>query len=153
MISNFKEVRRDGKAIPESMTVDQMAALGWSPERVNAVAWDDDGEAVALHAQHGLLSKLLPDREGVAYLENEDENGLRSTLSVLNADGSVRFVVPNAQVINGSKEAGTYCWYEPARSVPATHFGVVFRLDRNQALFQIDIDAHSGATAGVYPLR
>lgn len=153
MISNFKEIRRDEKVIPESLTVDDMAALGWSPEKVTTITWDNDGKAVELHARHGSLSKVLPDREGIAYIENEDEAGICSTLSMLNADGSVRFSVPNMQVIKGNLETGTYSWYEPARSKLTVCLGVVFRLARNEALFQVDIDVHNGSTVAVYPLR
>jgi hypothetical protein len=153
MISNFKEIRRDGNVIRESMTIEEFAARGWSPDKVTGVTWDNDGQLVQMEALHGVLAKTLPDRDGVAWMENADETGLRSSLSVLNADGSVRLVVPDTQLINGRSETGTYCWYEPARSSPGTHFGVVFRVDRNQAIFQLDIDMHSGTTAAVYPLR
>jgi hypothetical protein len=153
MIRDLTKTRRDGKIILESMSIDQIAALGWSPDKVVQVTWSNDEQTVDVRAPCGVLAKTLPDRTGVAWLEAADEADTRSNLSVLNADGSVRFVLPNAQVINGSKEAGVYCWYEPARSSPATNFGVVFRIDRSQALFQVDVDVYSGTTAGVYELR
>jgi hypothetical protein len=153
MISNFKEIRRDGNVIPESMTIEEFVARGWSPDKVIAVTWNNDGQLVQMKAPHGVLAKTLPDRNGVAWMENTDETGMRSSLSVLNADGSVRLAMPDTHLINGALEIGTYCWYEPARSSPGMHFGVVFRIDRNQAIFQLDIDIHSGATAAVYPLR
>jgi hypothetical protein len=34
VISNFHEIRRDGKVIPEGMTGVQMLAAGWEPDKV-----------------------------------------------------------------------------------------------------------------------
>jgi hypothetical protein len=100
-----------------------------------------------------VLAKTLPGRDGVAWLEDADETGFRSNLSLLNADGSVRHVLPATQMINGRPEAGTYCWYEPARSGRPEQIGVVFRRDRDQMLFQIDIDVRTGTTVGTHSTR
>jgi hypothetical protein len=34
VISNFQHIRRDGKVVPEGMTVVEMTAAGWVPDRV-----------------------------------------------------------------------------------------------------------------------
>jgi hypothetical protein len=151
-IRSFEKIRRDGQVIHEQMTPLQIAALG-TPERVTTVQWECDGRPVVLRSQHGVLAKVLPGREFVAILEMLDDSGVKTTLSVLNGDGSLRATVSNEQIVRGQTERGEFGWFEPARTSGPNHFGVVFRRDTSDYDLQLDIDGTTGTVIGVYETR
>jgi hypothetical protein len=145
IVEDFLEVRRDGKIIPETMTVEQMVAQGWSSERIVQIRWRFDDRDVSLANEHGLLTQVTPRRDGVVVIGNQQ--GGPSTLAVINGDGSTRLVIDNQQRINGRQEAGVFSWFEPCRTVGANCFGAVFRTQ--SAMYQVDIDADTGHVLGV----
>jgi hypothetical protein len=152
-ITNFREKRRDGRIIDESMTVDKLLQLGWPVDKIAAVSWDLDGKTIEIRSQHGILAKLLPARDGVALLESLDEKGLVGSLTVVNVDGTRRFAVPNVQPVRGRSERGRFRWFEPARVTSPPCFGVIFELDRDHSQYQLDLDVATGSAAAAYPLR
>ena len=152
-IQNFREIRRDGRVIPEGMSVEAIARLGSTPVKIAALAWDSDAGGVELKAKHGILSLVLPKRDGVAVIEKTEEAGFVGSLYVVNADGSKRLAVSNLQRINGSDESGQFRWLEKPRGASPNSFGAVFELDRDHSQFRLDIDVVSGATVGVYEMR
>ena len=46
--ANLREVRADGKAIPEGMSPEDVFRLSGKPERVVAVQWEYEGQDVTL---------------------------------------------------------------------------------------------------------
>lgn len=153
MIQNFKKIRRDGKVIEESMKAKDMIALGWSPDKVLAVQWDDESRPVCIRSNFGILAKIISGRESIAVIEECDKTGQHSTLSIINTDGSLRLRLPNIQVIRNKDEIGEFCWFEPQRVNSPNVFGVVFSLTSDNSMFQLDIDAGNGAIVGVYPMQ
>lgn len=151
-VENFVEIRRDGKTIPESMSVDEMIAQGWSAEKVIEARWLFDGQPVSLANEHGLLAEVTPRRDGVAVLRNSGDEQVPGTLEVVNADGTSRLVIGNHQQINGRDYGGAFGWLERARVVAPNAFGAVFRAE-NGAMWQLDIDANTGQVLGVYETR
>ena len=130
----------------------QIIALG-APQKVTTVQWEYGGHPVGRRCHHGMLSKVLSGRDFVAVLERLDDSDSRSTLFVLNADGSLHLNVPNEQTINGKKEHGEFRWLESARKSDVNRFGVVFEPDGRNAMFQLDIDGATGRVVDVCPIR
>lgn len=150
-IEDFREIRRDGKAIDESMSVEDIFALG-APEKIIEVQWKSDSRPIFLKNSHGVLAKVIYGKQFVAVNEY-DGDGKRRTLSIVNADGSRRLQLSNTQTIRGKDEAGEFCWFEPARVESKNVFGVVFRRFRDNSMFQLDIDAIDGHVISVYPMQ
>ncbi|MHB0991234.1 MAG: hypothetical protein ACYC3O_11795 [Burkholderiales bacterium] len=150
-IQQFREIRRDGKVIDESMKAEDIFALG-STEKVIEVQWHNGSQPVSIRNVYGVLAKVVPGREFVATNEH-DESGQHRMLSIINADGSRRLQLPNIQKIRANDEAGEFCWFEPPRIESPNVFGVVFSCSSDNSMFQLDIDAINGAVVGVYPMR
>ncbi|MGS2744584.1 hypothetical protein ACU6TU_13470 [Halomonas sp. LS-001] len=152
-ITNFKKIRRDGKVIDEAMTAAQMISLGWNPEKVIELEWDADGRRLIFKCKHGLLAVVVPNRRTIAVLKENDDSDSNNSLLFLDASGREKFRVNN-QVMVGEKEvSGTFCWFEPSRDSSPDVIGVTFRLDEDQSMVQVDIDANTGGSVGVYRIR
>jgi hypothetical protein len=150
-ITQFKEIRRDGKVIVESMTLEDVVALG-ATEKVVEAQWQSGGQTVSIKDSHGLLAKVVAGHAYVA-VNAHDAAGQHRVLSILNADGSVRWHVPNMQSVRGQAEVGEFRWFEAPRQAAAQLLGVVFHCTVDSAMFQLDIDADSGQVTGVFAMR
>lgn len=148
-IQSLKKIRRDGQVIEENMTFEQIFALG-TPEKVNTIQWEYGGRVVAWRTQHSMLATVLPGRNLICVIEELDDSGTRSTLSVVNGDGSLRAIVSNQQILRGRRERGQYRWFESARKSGPNHFGVIFRRDVSNYDFHLDIDGATGTVIAVY---
>jgi len=80
-----------------------------------------------------MLARVAEGGELVVVIEHETDSGVKGALSVNNADGTLRLVVPNEQVINGRVAHGQFCWFEPPRSK------ALGRLRGNLSSHRIDI--------------
>ncbi|MRD46973.1 hypothetical protein GHT07_06770 [Caenimonas koreensis DSM 17982] len=152
-VKDFVKLRRDGKAIPEAMTVDQMIEQGWTPEKVIEARWLFDERPVVLTNRFGLLAKVLPQRDGIAVIVDHDDTAMNNELRVVNADGTVRFVLANHQQINGRDQAGAFAWFEPSRTKVSSAFGVVFQAPTGSSMWQLDVDADDGRVLAAYEAR
>ncbi|MES2407100.1 MAG: hypothetical protein V4528_07245 [Pseudomonadota bacterium] len=150
-IQQFIEIRRDGKVIDETMSVEDICALG-AIEKVIEVQWRNGSQPVSLRDAYGVLAIVVPGREFVAA-NGHDESGQRRVLSVINADGTQRLQLSNTQVIRGKGELGDFRWFELPRVESLNVFGVVFERASDNSMFQLDIDATNGNAVGVYPVR
>jgi hypothetical protein len=150
-INDFQEIRRDGKIIHESMSANDIFALG-APEKIIEIQWVIGSQRISLRNNHGILAKVVAGREFVAANEY-DAFGRDRTLSVINSDGSKRLTISKNQLIRGKNEHGEFCWFEPARVESANIFGVVFRRSNDNSMFQFDIDARDGRITAVYPMQ
>ena len=148
MITDLQEIRADGKVIAEAMTFAQMRALGWQPCLLTSVRWNDDGRTVELKHAAGLNVEVLPNRELVAALVNDDASAQTNRLCVFNRDGSLRHELANVQDIRGTAEAGSFGWFERAQSPDPNLIHVVFELERNRATYWLDLDAANGRIIG-----
>lgn len=151
-IHNFMEIRRDGKVIDESMSAEDVFALG-NPEKIVEVKWRDDARLVSIHDDLGMLAKVVPGRNFVAINGHDEPSSQCRKLFIMNADGSKRLQLSNVQNIRGANESGKFCWFEPSRTESSDVFGVVFNVASDDSMFQLDIDATSGAIVGTYPVR
>jgi len=152
-ITNFKKIRRDGKVIDESMTAAQMISLGWSPEKVIEIEWDVDGRRLTFKCKHGLLAVVMPNRRAIAVLKENDDSGSNSSLVILDVNGGEKFRVNNKVMVGEKEESGTFYWFEPSRNSSPDYIGVVFRLDKDHSMVQVDIDSNTGGSVGVYRMR
>jgi hypothetical protein len=148
-------IRRDGKIIPEGMTGVQMIAAGWEPEKVLRLQWDCDGERIELTSPYGFLSRIVRSREYLAVLEDTDATGYYAALSVYLPDGTLQQTLPNAvefpatAQLPARSEPGEYVWFLTPKSPLPTAFAAVFKVHRNGATYQVDIDAATGAVLGI----
>ena len=155
MISNFQEIRRDGKVIPEGMTGVQMLAAGWQPEKVLWLRWDWFGHPIELASPFGFLSRIVPTREYLVVLEDTDASGDHARLSVYLSNGTFRGSFPNILDIPGigdapaHREAGEYAWFQPPKTSLPTAFAAVFKVYRNGATYRVDIDAATGSVLAI----
>lgn len=111
---HFQEIRRDGRRIDETMTLDQLIGLGWPPDQVVRLEWQAGQRTVVVDAPHGVLAKVLADRHSIAVLTKvAGEACSPAQLSVLNEDGSTRLDIPNRQTIDHELTPGQFLWFEP----------------------------------------
>jgi hypothetical protein len=150
-IQQFKEIRRDGEIIDESMKAQDIFALG-PTEKVIEVQWHNGSQPVSVRDAYGVLAKVVPGREFVAT-NGHDKSGQHRELSIINADGSRRLQLSNIQQIRANDEVGEFCWFESPRTQSPNVFGVVFSCSGDNSMFQMDIDATDGSVVGVYPMR
>jgi hypothetical protein len=155
VISNFHEIRRDGKVIPEGMTGVQMLAAGWEPDKVLWLRWDYYGQPIELASPYGFLSRVVPSHEYLAVLEDTDETGDHARLSVYLSNGTFRGTFPNILDLPGNsqigphREAGEYAWFQKPKSPLPTAFAAVFKVYRTGGTYRVDIDAASGSVLGI----
>jgi hypothetical protein len=155
VISNFHEIRKDGKVIPEVMTAVQMITAGWKPDKVLYLRWESCGLPVELASPYGFLSCIVPSREYLVVLEDTDVTGGHARLSVYLPDGTLGRSLPN--IVDFSvmarqlwhEEPGEYVWFESTKSTLPTAFGAVFKAYRNNATYRADIDAATGTVLGI----
>ena len=111
LISNFIEVREDGKVITEDMTPEDIWNLG-DVCKVVKIQWDANDIKYQVENESGILSSLLPDKTGLVYSKSEKE------VICVNEDNSIRFR-KYALSISG---AVSFCWFE----VTKEYVGLVF---------------------------
>jgi hypothetical protein len=147
-ITDFVEIRRDGRIIDREMTVDRMVALGWPPERIVRVTWKNDGRQVELADASGISAKVLSTYDAVALIV---DNGAH--LVVLNSDGTERYRLGGKIVVGGNRRGGAFRWFERARSGSPTNFGIVFERPSDRSFYELEIDAASGSIVGEWPTK
>ena len=157
LISNFEQIREDGRILQEGMTLQDLQRLGWNIEKIRKLQWLSDGRRVFVGAEYGFLGKVTPSRQYVMAMDFMDPTGHRSQLKSFKADGSLACSIPNDPLVQGEKREGEYQWFEPARVNAPDAIGVVFRFTKDgasyQSDYQLDIDAASGDILGVYEAR
>ncbi|MFK3644170.1 hypothetical protein [Pseudomonas protegens] len=153
MINDFERIREDGKVIDENMTVDQMIALGWSPCRVVEARWRWQEQLLSVVNSRGLLAIVVPDRQHLAILWNDDDTGVAATLYVVSGDRQQQIRIADKLLINGQLEAGIYSWFEQFPQVSPSIFTCMFSRQRDQAMFRVDIDASTGDIVSIQHSR
>lgn len=153
-IKKLRIVRQDGRVIDAPVTFERLKSLGLDPEKTVAVQWECNGNTVIRRAANGMLARVAEGGELVVVIEHETDSGVKGALSVLNADGTLRLVVSNEQVINGREERGEFCWFEPPRSKSPGLFGVIYRLTESTGGdYHLDVDGLNGSTLAIYETR
>jgi hypothetical protein len=147
LIEHFVKIRRDGKRIEESMDVQAMLAMGWTPDKVVRIEWETDGTKFALDAEQGLLAKVAPDRSAIAVIAETFPDGTaNSKLSIINADGSVRYIISNTHTINGEVMTGNFAWFEPPNQDSDHCIGIIFQAESaaGPEQYQFDLNTETG---------
>jgi hypothetical protein len=150
-IKKLIEIRPDGEIISESMSISDIVSLG-APQKIVKIKWFDDLTPVSLENNFGLSSKIAPGDNFIVVNEHQ-ENTEVTLLSILNPNGTYRLQIPNIQNIRNINEKGKFLWYENSRITLDNVFGIIFCRDRDNSMFQLDIDAASGTVVGTYPLH
>jgi hypothetical protein len=145
LIQKFYEVRKDGKVIPESMTIADRHALGWDISKVVQAHWTcaETNKPVSVQSSFGVFSEVVQGRRFVAALLYTDDS--HCNLVVYLADGKTHLTIPNVQQLNGRNEPGEFAWltspHKPAEDV----FAVIFQAeDGAMGQYWMDIDARTG---------
>ena len=140
-ISNFEEVRRDGKVIRASMPVNDMISLGWEPCKIVSIRWTCEGGKVEYSAPDGILATVVPGANFVAAIITDNPSA-NSRLIILRPDGSIYGTVANAVNIAGHHARGVFRWFEDARQKGVDKFGVIFQTEFLSD-FWCDVDARA----------
>ena len=151
-ISNFVQVRADGKLVPASMTVNEMLSLGWTPSKVTGLRWRNDSTVVGFEWPQGVHAVVVPGENFVAAILDGNESDADSRLVVLSTDGSVHGNVESCLSASGVDLEGHYSWFEPAMEPEIDKFGAVFQ-DKGGSLFRCDIDARQAMLLKILPIR
>jgi len=153
VISDFERIREDGKVIDENMTVDRMIALGWSPCLVVEARWRWQEQLLSVVNSRGLLAIVVPDRQHLAILWNDDDTGIAATLYVVSGDRQQQIRITDQLLIDGQLETGVYSWFEQFPQDSPSVFTCMFSRQRDQAMFRVDIDAATGDILSVQHSR
>ena len=150
MITNFQQIRADGKLLPNDMNIEEMFARGWEPCKVTLIRWDNNGQSVEMKHEGGMLAEVLPSKELIVILIGEelnpksDDMSALNNVSVFNADGSLRHIISNTQEIRGKQEPGSFAWFEKFDSPSKDTIGLVFEPNINRAQYLMVLDALNG---------
>jgi hypothetical protein len=139
-ISNFLQVRSDGKLVPAGMKVEEMLARGWVPSRVIALKWTYQGRPVEFSAPDGVHGILVQGGNFVAAIVDDDDTGQNSHLLVLSASGSVHGRLTNEVSVAGQTVQGRFCWFEPPMAPGADTLGAIFQGGAERT-YRCDVDA------------
>lgn len=140
-ISNFVQVRVDGKLIPQGMTVKIMLELGWQPAKVVALRWDWGSQQIEFAPPRPLHATVVRGQTFVAAIMEGELASQAGRLVVVNPDGSIHGSLDNRLDVAGQTSAGQFGWFEPAMTAGANIFGAVFQTSAGDDL-RCDIDAN-----------
>ncbi|MFM2483470.1 hypothetical protein [Celerinatantimonas sp. YJH-8] len=149
VIKNFRQIRRDGKIIEESMSLDKIISLGWGVEKVIELQWNAGDENIStFKGKYALLGEVVPNRKAVAVLNFLDEKCLNSSLSILDINGKEKIRIENEIFIQGERREGKFSWFSKPKNVLPSIIGVVFELSSDHSMYLIDIDTDTGGFVG-----
>jgi hypothetical protein len=146
-------VRADGKVIDGSLSTMEIVRSGWGPSKVVALQWIVHDQPIALAFKYGALCKLLPDRKILAVIEDLHPTHDETRLIFIDPNGETKLVVDQTQTIRSQPERGVFCWFEAARTDADHCVGVIFRVDRDNSEYHLDIDTRDGTIKAVFGLH
>jgi hypothetical protein len=109
LISNFVQVRADGKLIPPTLAVREMLALGWEPSKVVALRWTHNGQQIKVELSGGIHGVVVPGENFVAALCGENELSLDGEVTIFAPDGSIHGKIGGPIAVSGHDVRGTFC--------------------------------------------
>ena len=151
-IEDFCEIRRDGKTIREGATVEDIAALG-PIEKTVEIRWNNRGRSVSLASPNGIWAIVVPGRNFVAVMQEMNSTTHQAELSVFNADGSQRLVIPNVQTFRGHTYKGSFGWFATRKDKPQDTFSAIFQPANSGLDYRLDINAADGQVIDVHETR
>lgn len=150
-ITDFVQLRGDGKVVPSSMSVQEMLAQGWGPATVVGLRWMNGAKLVEIRSESGVHGIAVPGGDFVAAIFAGEQ------LKILNNDGAIVGQIPNLLRLPGGIEVGAFGWFEPAMTpadssvVCRNRFGAAFL--SALGTFRCDIDAQSMAVVAISQMR
>lgn len=144
-IENFRKVRSDNRVFYDDIDISN---LGWPPCKIRDLFWEYEGKTIEFHEdpEIGIFAYLIKDKDVVLFLETIGDEERSKYLTVYNADGSVRFSVPNKQIIHGKEQTGSFEWLQDYGNRQSSHFIVVFFPDNLNGYYNILVDYDTGET-------
>jgi hypothetical protein len=124
MIEDFREIRLDGKVIFEGDSIEKIRSLG-PISRVVRVQWKNESRTLGRSNPFGVFASILPGRDALACIEPSGENDAPRSLKVINADGTIRYEVPQNFKLDNSEKMVRYLYINPTVE-DRTTFGAVF---------------------------
>ena len=156
-ISDLRQLRNDEMTILPGMTSTDVWNLSGGPVRVKTLLWSNRGKEVRFETANGALSKVVPSCQYIAVMIAADEAWTSSRLQILNADGGLRFQVPDEFLINGLARKCNFGWFTDAFLAAPEAFGIVVTVHRTRGdydiHYQIDLDAETGRVLRVHEAR
>jgi hypothetical protein len=152
LIQNLRLLRRDGHHLPETGRAAYLARHGLKIDKVVEAHWEADGIARSIRHEQGIGVRVVSGRQFLDVIFDHGQDLHDSRLAVVNADGSIRFVVANLQQINGAPAAGFFRWTENAVPDARDAFSGMFE-HPNGEMFRIVIDAVGGEVLSVRKTR
>lgn len=146
-IENFTKIRADGKIIPDQEDFN-IFKLGWEPCKIVAVYWNYNGRRVEFHddSETGIRLDYVKELNMIVFLKSLNTEPNPCFMTVYNADGSIRFRIPNVQKIRGIEREGKFLWLVDYTDEYPGHYGVVFQVDDYNAMYNILFDLETGET-------
>lgn len=151
-VSDFAQVRADGKTIPSSMSVKDMLALGWEPAKVTELKWHYNGDEIEISTPNGIHGIVVNGGNYIAALYGGEDVNLSNRLIILSPDGSIHGTIENCINDSGHSYRGAYRWFEEAMILSTDTFGVIFQTDE-QTAFRCDVDARAASLISAVKVR
>ena len=146
-IESLTKIRADGKIIPDQEDFN-IFELGWEPCRIVTVYWDYNGKRIEFHddSEQGISARLVEKYNLVVFYNSLSSEPNPWYMTVYNADGSIRFRIPNKQKIHGVEREGKFLWLRDYTDEYPNHYGVVFELDDTHSMYNILFNLDTGET-------
>ena len=151
-ITEFEEVRADGRAIPAAMTLEELLAKNWPRLKVVALRWCSNGTQVGYSAPGSVAGIVVPGNGFVAAMTFDGPSVENTRLLILLSNGTEHATIePHARHM-GADRRGYWNWFEPAINPRADVFGAVLTtlFDGD---FLCDIDARTAQVLAVRRTR
>lgn len=151
-ITEFEEVRADGRAIPAAMTVEALLAKNWPRLKVVALRWCSNGTPVGYSALGSVAGIVVAGNAFVAAMTFDGPSAENTRLLILLSNGTEHATVePHARYM-GADRRGYWNWFETAMNPREDVFGAVLStLDDGD--FLCDIDARTAHVLAVRRTR
>jgi hypothetical protein len=152
-IERYRAFGADGRALDEQTTITDIHQRRWRPSTIVRLEWECGGKPVEVRHVYGLMAQLLPDGSGVAILRASLRNRFSPALDLIEPGGETRFTLTSPLPIDGRNVAGEFAWFESPDERKPRVIRTVFWSSTGDHYYLLDIDAESGAIAGVLPLQ
>ena len=160
LVTNFEQVREDGKITHPNMTASQIAALSGTIVKVVRAQWVCDEKVVGIDNAKGLSAQATASENHVAILLAEDASWTKTRLQLLRANGALVSEVPDTIEINGTPRQGHWAWLKKPRLSGPDIIGAVFTSVvtykdgyHDSSENDVDLDAATGHILQVYKGR
>ena len=125
-IENVVLCRRDGYQLPEKPLAQDLAKRGLKPDLIIRATWNQGAVPRFLAHEHGMVVNVITGRQFLAIMFRMGSGRDDRQLAIVNADGSIRSIVSNEQIISGKLVKGSFSWTGDAYPKQENAFSGVF---------------------------